>query len=103
MERSNGNRKSRTRGRTIAVGSVGNILEWFDFSIYGYFAPVIAQVFFPAGDHLLSLLARTVAHTNSTDATGRHIRFKKDFQKVNKLRGGQESGKKRLATGRGTG
>ena len=43
--------------RTIAVGSVGNIMEWFDFSIYGYFAPVIAQVFFPAGDHFLSLLA----------------------------------------------
>ncbi|MBI5584959.1 MAG: MFS transporter [Deltaproteobacteria bacterium] len=43
--------------RTIAVGSVGNIMEWFDFSIYGYFAPVIARVFFPAGDHFLSLLA----------------------------------------------
>jgi hypothetical protein len=46
--------------RTIAVGSVGNIMEWFDFSIYGYFAPVIAQVFFPAGDHFLSLLAALV-------------------------------------------
>ena len=43
--------------RTIAVGSVGNIMEWFDFSIYGYFTPVIARVFFPAGDYFLSLLA----------------------------------------------
>lgn len=32
-------------------------MEWFDFSIYGYFAPVIARVFFPAGDYFLSLLA----------------------------------------------
>jgi MHS family proline/betaine transporter-like MFS transporter len=47
----------KTHYRIIAVGSVGNIMEWFDFSIYGYFAPVIARVFFPAADPYLSLLA----------------------------------------------
>jgi len=31
------------------------------------------------------LLARTVAHTNSTGTTGRHIRLKKGFQKVDKF------------------
>jgi MHS family proline/betaine transporter-like MFS transporter len=36
---------------------VGNIMEWFDFSIYGYFAPVIARLFFPTGDPFLSLMA----------------------------------------------
>ena len=35
-------------GRLIAAGLVGNILEWYDFSIYGYFAVTIGRHFFPA-------------------------------------------------------
>jgi MFS family permease len=35
-------------GRLIAAGVVGNILEWYDFSIYGYFAVTIGRHFFPA-------------------------------------------------------
>lgn len=28
-----------TRWRTIAASVVGNVLEWFDFAVYGYMAP----------------------------------------------------------------
>ncbi|MTD55595.1 MFS transporter [Amycolatopsis sp. RM579] len=40
----------------IAVG-IGNALEWFDFSIYGLFAPQIAANFFPGKAPLTGLLA----------------------------------------------
>lgn len=32
--------------QTIA-GVSGNALEWFDFTLFGYFSDIIAQVFFP--------------------------------------------------------
>jgi MFS transporter, MHS family, proline/betaine transporter len=34
-------------GRTAAAGLIGNVLEWFDFAVYGYFASVIGSQFFP--------------------------------------------------------
>jgi MHS family proline/betaine transporter-like MFS transporter len=43
--------------RTIAAGVIGNLLEWFDFAIYGYLAGTIAQLFFPAHDPTSSLIA----------------------------------------------
>ncbi|WP_196223226.1 MFS transporter [Roseibium sp. RKSG952] len=51
-----GDRKSDVR-RVLAAGAVGNLLEWFDFAIYGFMAPFIAARFFPASDPLSSLLA----------------------------------------------
>ena len=33
--------------RTIAAGMIGNVLEWYDFAVYGFFAAVIGQEFFP--------------------------------------------------------
>jgi MFS transporter, MHS family, proline/betaine transporter len=38
-------RQSATR--TALAGVVGNILEWFDFAVYGFFASAIGQQFFP--------------------------------------------------------
>ncbi|GMH92288.1 hypothetical protein TL16_g12301 [Triparma laevis f. inornata] len=35
-----------TIGRTLA-GLSGNILEWYDFAIFGYFSDIISKVFFP--------------------------------------------------------
>src|SRR5689334_16857675 len=32
-------------------------MEWYDFSIYGYFAAVIGRYFFPARDAVSSLMA----------------------------------------------
>jgi MFS transporter, MHS family, proline/betaine transporter len=43
--------------RVVIAATVGNALEWFDFLIYGYFAVTIAQLFFPARDPTVSLLA----------------------------------------------
>ncbi len=33
--------------RTALAGLIGNVLEWFDFAVYGYFATVIGAQFFP--------------------------------------------------------
>lgn len=43
--------------RTIAAGMIGNLLEWYDFAIYGYFAATIGRVFFPAQDAVAQVLA----------------------------------------------
>ena len=43
--------------RTVVAGTVGNVMEWYDFALYGFFAPVIARVFFPSDDRLSSLIA----------------------------------------------
>jgi MFS transporter, MHS family, proline/betaine transporter len=48
---------SWSRRRTISAGIAGNILEWYDFAVYGFFAPVIAQQFFPSDDPTVSLIA----------------------------------------------
>ncbi len=34
-------------GRTIIAASVGNVLEFYDFTVFGYFASQIAAAFFP--------------------------------------------------------
>src|SRR2546421_7415508 len=43
------------RGVIIAA-TIGNVLEWFDFLVYGFFAVTIAEVFFPTGNPTVSLL-----------------------------------------------
>jgi MHS family proline/betaine transporter-like MFS transporter len=43
--------------RIVATSFVGNVLEWFDFAAYGYFAAVIGRQFFPASDPTVSLIA----------------------------------------------
>ena len=40
----------------VGAGTVGNILEWFDYGIYGQLAAVISAIFFPSKDPLTSLL-----------------------------------------------
>jgi MHS family proline/betaine transporter-like MFS transporter len=40
----------------IIAATVGNVLEWFDFLVYGFFAVTIAEVFFPLDDPTVSLL-----------------------------------------------
>jgi MHS family proline/betaine transporter-like MFS transporter len=42
--------------RMIVAATIGNVLEWFDFVVYGFFAVTIAEVFFPAGSPTVSLL-----------------------------------------------
>jgi MFS transporter, MHS family, proline/betaine transporter len=40
----------------IVAATIGNVLEWFDFLIYGFFAVTISEVFFPNGNPTVSLL-----------------------------------------------
>ena len=47
---------NRTR-RVIAAGAIGNVLEWYDFSIYGYFAVAIGRTFFPKEDPVAQILS----------------------------------------------
>lgn len=42
--------------RMIVAATIGNVLEWFDFVVYGFLAVTIAEVFFPAGNPTVSLL-----------------------------------------------
>jgi MFS transporter, MHS family, proline/betaine transporter len=37
--------------RTALAGLIGNVLEWFDFAVYGYFASDIGRQFFPQSSH----------------------------------------------------
>jgi len=43
--------------KVIAAGIMGEVLEWYDFTLYAFFAPVLATLFFPTHDPILSLLA----------------------------------------------
>src|SRR5947209_8909792 len=45
------------RRRTILAGIAGNVMEWYDFAVYGYFAPTIGRHFFPSHDATSSLIA----------------------------------------------
>jgi MHS family proline/betaine transporter-like MFS transporter len=47
----------RGQSRAIVAGIAGNVREWYDFSVYGYFAAIIGRNFFPAGDRTTSLIA----------------------------------------------
>lgn len=45
------------RRRIVWAGIVGNVMEWYDFAIYGFFARTIGSLYFPAEDPRTSLLA----------------------------------------------
>jgi MHS family proline/betaine transporter-like MFS transporter len=43
--------------KAVTAGAIGNFVEWYDYSVYGFFATVIASQFFPSDDPVASLLA----------------------------------------------
>ncbi|WP_055555654.1 MFS transporter [Streptomyces sp. NBRC 110028] len=48
--------------RALVAGSVGNLIEWYEFGVYGFFATVIAANFFtPEGGSALEGLVKTYA------------------------------------------
>ena len=49
--------KSPSPARMIGAGIIGNVLEWYDFAIYGFFAARIGHTFFPAQDKVAQLLS----------------------------------------------
>jgi MFS transporter, MHS family, proline/betaine transporter len=46
----------RLSATALSAGAGGNLLEWYDFGIYGLLAPVLAGVFFPPEDRMASLI-----------------------------------------------
>ena len=48
---------ARARRKVIAAGITGNVLEWYDFAVYGFYAPIIGRLFFPSDDPTASLIA----------------------------------------------
>jgi MHS family proline/betaine transporter-like MFS transporter len=42
--------------RNLIDGVVGNILEWYDFAVLGFFAPIIGGQFFPSDNPFASLI-----------------------------------------------
>lgn len=39
------------------AGFIGNVVEWYDFALYGYLAGVISPVFFPEASRAAGLIA----------------------------------------------
>jgi MHS family proline/betaine transporter-like MFS transporter len=50
-----------TASKAVGAAVIGNVLEWYDFSVYGYLATILARRFFPAEDPTTALLATFAA------------------------------------------
>src|SRR5579863_702213 len=44
------------RKQIVLAGAIGNIVEWYDFGLYGLLAPTLASLFFPPQNHMAALL-----------------------------------------------
>jgi MHS family proline/betaine transporter-like MFS transporter len=55
------NDQTQTR-RAVSAAVIGNVLEWYDFAVYGYIAVILARKFFPAGDEVTALLSTFLAY-----------------------------------------
>ncbi len=47
---------AQMRRRVVISSTIGNALEWFDFTVFGLFAGVLSKLFFPADNPNSSLL-----------------------------------------------
>lgn len=43
--------------KALLAGVLGTALQWYDFAIFGYFAPIIAATYFPKSSHCAALLS----------------------------------------------
>ena len=41
----------------VIAGMAGNLMEWYDFALYGVMAPTLGKLFFPQGNSLVSILS----------------------------------------------
>jgi MHS family proline/betaine transporter-like MFS transporter len=48
---------ARSSSHPLIAGAAGNVMEWFDFSVYGYFAAILGREFFPSSDPVASVLS----------------------------------------------
>src|ERR1041384_6845232 len=52
--------QAQTR-RAVSAAVIGNVLEWYDFSVYAFVAVIIARKFFPQGNEVIALLSTFLA------------------------------------------
>lgn len=45
-----------TRWGPSITGAIGNVLEWYDFAVFGFVAPLLSSQFFPASDKESALI-----------------------------------------------
>lgn len=45
------------RHTSILAGFIGNVIEWYDFALYGYMAGILSELFFPGENTTASLIA----------------------------------------------
>jgi MHS family proline/betaine transporter-like MFS transporter len=46
-----------SRRRAVLAAGVGNVLEWYDFTVYAYLAVVLGKLFFQSGNETAAVLA----------------------------------------------
>ena len=51
----------QTQAPNLKASSFGNFMEWFDYTLYGFFAVAIGANFFPASDPMLSTMSSYTA------------------------------------------
>lgn len=54
--RVNAAKRSLPRRQVVLAAALGNGLEFYDFTVYSFFASIIGRLFFPAGNELSSLM-----------------------------------------------
>ena len=42
--------------RSVLSSSVGNVIEWYEYTLYAYFAIVITKLFFPLDNHFIAMI-----------------------------------------------
>ena len=47
----------KKRKNVLIAGFIGNVVEWYDFALYGFFASVFSRIFFPESSGTANLLA----------------------------------------------
>jgi MHS family proline/betaine transporter-like MFS transporter len=45
------------RYTSVLAGFIGNVVEWYDFALYGYMAGTLSGLFFPGSNHTAALIA----------------------------------------------
>ncbi|BAN26881.1 MFS transporter [Caballeronia insecticola] len=50
-------KENSNRVRAISASVIGNALEWYDFTVYAFLAPIIGSHFFPTSDKSAALLS----------------------------------------------
>ncbi len=55
-QRSINTQNTRSKNTLLIATLIGIVLEWYSYSLYGFFAPILAHIYFPNKDYLFSLM-----------------------------------------------